>query len=130
MPSQAKLTANEKRELLTYHRAKQARERTCPDCKEALREAEQQCYWCEKTFSEEEGVLSVPGESLKDFVNQGKALTPEEQADKQAEMVKAMAKQGVVVLTEDLKVEDLAEFKRAHGIVTLGDRAKAGVRRG
>lgn len=111
---------------MTYHRAKQARERICSDCKEVLREAEQKCYWCEQTFSDERGILSVPGESLKDFLGQGKDLTPEQHAEKAQAMAKKMARQGVIVLTEPLKLEDLAEFKRKHGIVTRSDRAKAG----
>lgn len=70
LPSEANLTVAQKRELLTYHRTKQAREAICPECKDRWREERRECYFCQRTYSEKRGVVysDDSGMSLKDWV--------------------------------------------------------------
>lgn len=71
-------------ELLTYHRAKQKHEHICPACKSIWRKAKRKCYFCESTFTEERGIISdgSDGVSLKDWVNRGRKLSDEENAER------------------------------------------------
>jgi hypothetical protein len=92
----------QKRELLTYHRAKRARDRICPECKEEVRKANQECYWCGQDFSDEYGVGGPP--SLKEYMGIEDAQTEEEKAARSEQLLKMYEAQGVVVVPGDGKL--------------------------
>lgn len=75
--------------MLTYHRAKKSREAICPDCSKLTRDNEQQCYWCDSTFSDERGVISRGGsaggneqafQNIKNALRGGESEEGKEQA--------------------------------------------------
>lgn len=116
LPTQAKLTRAEKRELLTYHRAKQKREAKCQVCKEELEAAEQTCYWCGRQFNERDGVISDPKTDrgfVEDFFRTGKR-TDEEKQEVRRKHREALRKRGAVTGKQPIKREDWAAFKAQH----------------
>ena len=105
------MNQGQQRELLTYHRAKKDREAICPDCSKFTREHEQQCYWCDNTFSDEHGVVgraSTPEEmrALKTALGVGDGASEE---DKEAAVIGMIEKQraaGIHILEGPISQEE------------------------
>ena len=106
LPSQLKLSDDQVRELLAYHRIKMKSQSVCRECGEQSQTREKECFMCGRTYTEKHGVMGGQGGKNampEDMVKALKAVSERQKikdgtvdvvneanfADKQAELLAA-----------------------------------------